>query len=92
MDVIVESVARRWSSPPEEIQSRSRTRNTSMARNVAIYLAKILTNRSNLEIGAALGGRSHATASSAHRKIREKINEDEHLREEVNRLIRELRG
>ncbi|NCF99860.1 MAG: chromosomal replication initiator protein DnaA [Planctomycetia bacterium] len=92
MDVIVESVARRWSIPPEEIQSRSRTRNTSMARNVAIYLAKILTNRSNLEIGAALGGRSHATASSAHRKIREKINEDEHLREEVNRLIRELRG
>jgi chromosomal replication initiator protein len=60
---IVVRVASRWGVPPEEILSRSRTRNTSMARSVVTYLARILTDHSLAEIGEQLGGRSHATTS-----------------------------
>ncbi|MGE4602680.1 MAG: helix-turn-helix domain-containing protein, partial [Planctomycetota bacterium] len=89
---IVERVAVRWGVPPEEILSRSRTRNTSMARSVATYLARVLTDYSLAEIGEQLGGRSHATTSSSYRKIQGLISRDDSLREEVERLVRDLRG
>ncbi|MGE4602890.1 MAG: chromosomal replication initiator protein DnaA [Planctomycetota bacterium] len=89
---IVERVAVRWGVPPEEILSRSRTRNTSMARSVATYLARVLTDYSLAEIGEQLGGRSHATTSSSYRKIQRLISRDDSLRQEVERLVRDLRG
>ena len=92
IELIVEAVGRRWSIPPEEIYSRSRTRNTSMARNIATYLARILTTRSLAEIGSALGQRTHASASNSSRKIRELMQKDEDLRSEIDRLVRELSG
>jgi len=92
IDMIVEAVARRWSIPPEEIYSRSRTRNTSMARNVATFLARNLTSRSLAEIGTELGQRTHASASNSARKIRELLQSDADLRSEIDRLVRELSG
>ena len=92
VDQIVEAVARRWSLPPEELYSRSRTRQTALARNVATYLARILTNRSLAEIGAELGSRTHATASNSYRKIRNCIESDANLKMEIEHLEAELRG
>lgn len=92
VDQIVEAVARRWSLPPEELYSRSRTRQTALARNVATYLARILTNRSLAEIGAELGSRTHATASNSYRKIRDCIESDANLKMEIEHLEAELRG
>ena len=92
VDQIVEAVARRWSLPPEEIYSRSRTRQVSLARNVATYLARILTSRSLAEIGAELGRRTHATASNSYRKIRDCIESDSDLKMEIERLVQELSG
>lgn len=89
---IVVRVASRWGVPPEEILSRSRTRNTSMARSVVTYLARILTDHSLAEIGEQLGGRSHATTSSSFRKVQRLISADDSLRDEVERLVRDLRG
>lgn len=92
VDQIVEAVARRWSLPPAEIYSRSRTRQTTLARNVSTYLARILTNRSLAEIGAEMGRRTHATASNSYRKIRDCIESDANLKMEIERLIEELNG
>lgn len=92
IEMIVESVARRWSVDPVEINSRSRTRTTAMARNVATYLARILTNRSFAEIGSEMGGRTHSTTSSSYRKIRKLMEGDSGFKREVERLVDELRG
>lgn len=92
VETIVERVAIRWGVPPEEILSRSRTRNTSMARSVATYLSRVMTDHSLAEIGEQLGGRSHATTSSSYRKIQRLISQDSDLRDEVERLMRDLRG
>ncbi|MGE4618412.1 MAG: helix-turn-helix domain-containing protein, partial [Planctomycetota bacterium] len=81
-----------WGVPPEEILSRSRTRNTTMARSIATYLSRILTDHTLAEIGEHLGGRTHATTSSSFRKIQRLISKDDALREEVERLVRDLRG
>ena len=92
VDQIVEAVARRWSLPPEELYSRSRTRQTTLARNVATYLARILTTRSLAEIGAELGSRSHAAAGNSYRKIRGCIESDANLKMEIEHLEAELSG
>ena len=91
IESIVERVAIRWGLPPEEILSRSRTRNTSMARNVATYLARILTDYSLVEIGEQLGSRSHSSVSSSCRKIQGLISTDAALRDQVEVLLRDLR-
>ena len=59
---------------------------------MATYLARVLTDYSLAEIGEQLGGRSHATTSSSYRKIQGLISRDDSLREEVERLVRDLRG
>ncbi len=92
VDQIVEAVARRWSLPPEELYSRSRTRQTTLARNVATYLARILTTRSLAEIGAELGSRTHSAASNSYRKIRDCIESDANLKMEIEHLVAELTG
>ncbi|MBT5738476.1 MAG: chromosomal replication initiator protein DnaA [Planctomycetes bacterium] len=92
IDIIVERIGRRWGVPPEEIVSRSKTRNTAMARNVATYLARILTDHSLFEIGEKMGGRSHSTVSSAYRKIQKMISTDPELRDEIEKTMKDLRG
>jgi len=92
IDIIVERIGRRWGVPPEEIVSRSKTRNTSMARNVATYLARILTDHSLFEIGEKMGGRSHSTVSSSFRKIQKAISTDSELRDEIDKMLKDLRG
>jgi len=92
IDIIIDRIGRRWGVPPEEIVSRSKTRNTSMARNVAAYLARILTDHSLVEIGEKMGGRSHSTVSSSFRKIQKAISTDPELRAEIDKTMKDLRG
>jgi chromosomal replication initiator protein len=63
----------------------------ALARHVAIYLARLLTDHSLSEIGAHLGGRRHATASSAFRRIQGAIEVDGDLKGEIDRIIARLR-
>ena len=92
VDAIIEEVGRRYGVPPIEFRGRSRTRTISLARHVAIYVARILTDLSLSEIGEALGGRRHATTSAAFRKMQKEILADEQLRQEVERILAVLRG
>ena len=73
-----------------DLLSKRRTRSIARPRQMAMYLAKQLTEHSLPEIGNAFGGRDHTTVLHACRKI-ESLNETEgRLREELSRLMREL--
>lgn len=73
-----------------DLLSKRRTRSIARPRQMAMYLAKQLTEHSLPEIGNAFGGRDHTTVLHACRKI-ESLNEtDGRLREELSRLTREL--
>ncbi len=88
---IIEEVGRRYGVPPVEFRGPGRSRTVSLARHVVIYLSRVLTDHSLAEIGALLGGRKHATASAAYRKIQRALTTDEQLRIEVERLLSTLR-
>jgi chromosomal replication initiator protein len=59
-------------------------------RQIAMYLAKVLTLRSLPEIGRRFGGRDHTTVLHAVRKIERLLGEDTGLHDEVELLKRML--
>lgn len=91
ISAIIEAVGRRFGVPPVEFHGPARSRTVSLARHLAIYLARILTDHSLSEIGAHLGGRRHATASAAYRRIQNALAADAQLKAEIDRLIAILR-
>ena len=73
-----------------ELLSRKRTRMIVRPRQVAMALAKELTEHSLPEIGDAFGGRDHTTVLHACRKIKELCETDGRIREDKARLLRLL--
>jgi chromosomal replication initiator protein len=73
-----------------DIQSSRRTQNITRPRQVAMYLAKILTSRSLPEIGRKFGGRDHTTVLHAVRKVEEVLAQDREFAEDLRILRRTL--
>ena len=83
-------VARQYNVSRADLLSSRRTANVVRPRQVAMYLAKVLTLRSLPEIGRRFGGRDHTTVLHAVRKIEALVARDTALSEEVESLKRQL--
>jgi chromosomal replication initiator protein len=70
-----------------DLCSNSRLRAFSRPRQIAMALAKDLTEHSLPEIGEAFGGRDHTTVLHATRKIKELQASDETIREDFTNLM-----
>lgn len=81
-------VARHYNVSKADLLSSRRTRTIVRPRQIAMYLAKILTPRSLPEIGRRFGGRDHTTVLHAVRKIEGMIDGDRTLAEEIELLKR----
>ena len=73
-----------------DLLSKRRTRSIARPRQMAMFLAKSLTQHSLPEIGNAFGGRDHTTVLHACRKIDSLCETDARLRDDRARLTREL--
>jgi len=73
-----------------ELHSNSRLREIARPRQVAMALAKELTNLSLPEIGEAFGGRDHSTVIHACRKVKELQQTDEQIRKDYKNLLETL--
>ena len=74
----------------KDLLSKRRTRSLARPRQVAMALAKELTEHSLPEIGDAFAGRDHTTVLHACRQIRNLQETDGKLREDWDKLIRKL--
>jgi chromosomal replication initiator protein len=83
-------VARQYNVSRADLLSSRRTANVVRPRQVAMYLAKVLTLRSLPEIGRRFGGRDHTTVLHAVRKIENLAGTDNTLAEEIEGLKRQL--
>ena len=81
-------VARHYNVSKADLLSSRRTRTIVRPRQIAMYLAKVLTPRSLPEIGRRFGGRDHTTVLHAVRKIEGMIEGDKTLAEEIELLKR----
>lgn len=81
-------VARHYNVPRTDLLSNRRTRMIVRPRQVAMYLAKMMTPRSLPEIGRRFGGRDHTTVLHAVRKIEDQIGGDVKMAQEMELLKR----
>jgi chromosomal replication initiator protein len=74
----------------DELLSPSRTPRIAWPRQVAMYLARELTDESLPAIGRQFGGRDHTTVLHAHRRTTSRISTDGSSREAVDNLLTSL--
>ena len=77
-DNIIRETAKYYSLKPEDLKGNNRSKNTAMARQIAMYLMRQLTNLSLNDIGKELG-RNHTTALSSIRKIEDLMRSDPNM-------------
>ncbi len=75
-DIIVTETGRYFGISEEDIRGQRRSKNTAMARQVAMYLMRNLTNMSLVDIGEQFENRNHSTVLSSIRKVEELIKTD----------------
>jgi chromosomal replication initiator protein len=90
IDEIQKKVAEHFNVKMAEMTSSRRARVVARPRQVAMYLAKQLTQRSLPEIGRKFGGRDHTTVMHAVKKIEELSRGDRAFAEDVELLHRML--
>jgi chromosomal replication initiator protein len=90
MENIKRIVAEYYKIKVADLLSKRRNRSVARPRQVAMALAKELTNHSLPEIGDGFGGRDHTTVLHACRKIKELRDTSADIREDYKNLIRTL--
>ncbi|MEM0552431.1 MULTISPECIES: chromosomal replication initiator protein DnaA [Aeromonas] len=90
IDNIQKTVAEYYKIKLADLLSKRRSRSVARPRQLAMALAKELTNHSLPEIGDAFGGRDHTTVLHACRKIEQLKEESHDIKEDYSNLIRTL--
>lgn len=87
---IQKTVAEYYKVKVADLLSKRRSRSVARPRQMAMALAKELTNKSLPEIGDNFGGRDHTTVLHACRKIAALKEESNDIKEDYSNLIRTL--
>lgn len=89
---IQKTVAEFYNIKIADMYSKKRPANIARPRQIAMYLAKELTQKSLPEIGELFGGRDHTTVLHAVRKIIEERSKNSQLNHELHVLEQTLKG
>jgi chromosomal replication initiator protein len=90
IDAIIEEVASFYSIPVNSIREKNRRKEVAHCRQVAMYVAKMITKNSLKTIGLHFGGRDHSTVVHAIQQVGEQSKKDESLKNDINYIIAKL--
>ncbi len=79
-------VANHFSLTPTDLRARNNSRRIAEPRQIAMYLARVLTKHSLPQIGKAFGGKHHTTVLHSIRKIEGLSKEDPGMKALLKRL------
>ncbi|MCK7610864.1 chromosomal replication initiator protein DnaA [Roseibium sediminicola] len=88
VEEIQQVVCKHFSVTKADLLSSCRARTLVRPRQIAMYIAKVMTGRSLPEIGRRFGNRDHTTVLHAVRKIEDMVRNDKGLAQEVELLKR----
>jgi len=92
IDEITKHVAAHFDVSVEQLKSPRRSRGITDARQIAIFLARELTDHSLHSIGTFFGGRDHSTVIHSYRKVSEAIEKDPQMLWLINNMKTTLSG
>ena len=91
IEKIIEEVARTFGVTANEIRSSKRAANISNARQIAIYIAREITQLSMSAIGSEFGGRDHSTIVYAIQQVEKIMKTDQKTKAMVEDIIKNIR-
>ncbi|MGC8744521.1 MAG: chromosomal replication initiator protein DnaA [Verrucomicrobiia bacterium] len=91
IEIIQKTVAEFYDIRLADMTSRRRPECIAFPRQVAMYLSRELTGHSLCEIGSAFGGRDHGTVLHAWKLVKDRMDVDQRVREEIRQIERKLR-
>lgn len=89
-DSIKECIAGSWRVRIEALSAKTRTRNVTEARHVAMYAIREILGLPLSEIGNLFGGRDHSTVLYSIRKVEGRMGDDDGFRKKVEHALGEL--
>ncbi|MBN1899607.1 MAG: chromosomal replication initiator protein DnaA [Spirochaetes bacterium] len=91
LDTIQQTVGDYYGIDKKQLCSKRRIREILIPRQVAMYIAREITNASTTEIGRSFGSKDHSTAIHAIEKIRNLRKMDNNLNASIEKIIKDLR-
>jgi len=83
---IQQAVAKDWGVTTEGLRSKTRTKNLTVPRQVAMHLMRELLGMQLVEIGAAFGGRDHSTVIHSLERVAAMAKEDPSFAQRLGKL------
>lgn len=87
LDDIKEVVSNYYNISPEDLVSKRKTKNIAYPRQVAMYIARKLTDMSLPKLGEEFGGRDHSTVLHAYNKIEEDMEKSQEVKKNIEDII-----
>jgi chromosomal replication initiator protein len=84
--VIQQAVSKEWGVTPEGLRSKTRTKNLTVPRQVAMYLMRELLGMQLVEIGAAFGGRDHSTVIHSLDRVQSMMREEPSVAQRIGKV------
>jgi chromosomal replication initiator protein len=82
-ELVRQRVAEAWGTTSDALQSKKRTKDLTVPRQVAMYLIKELFSVPLVEVGRLFGGRDHSTVIHSLAKVEEDMQADPSFRDKV---------
>ena len=80
-DVIIDEVCKFYNIDADALRGQGRTKDISLARQIAMYQIRSMTNLSLKEIGKEFDGRDHTTVLHSIDRIEKMVKEDPEIKE-----------
>jgi chromosomal replication initiator protein len=90
IDEIIELVSEYYKVPVNNLREKNRRQEVAHARQVAMYIAKSVTNYSLKTIGLNFGGRDHSTVIHAISQVQQERDSDPGIGKEIDYLLHSL--
>ena len=87
---IMKAVAEYYGIRVQDMKARKRNRDIALPRQIAMYIARTLTDVSLAEIGKQMGGKNHATVIYAMKQIKAKREADEQFDRMIETLVQRI--
>lgn len=91
LDIIQKVIAENYQISVSDLKSKKRDKKYVVPRQIAIYIARELTEIAYTELGNEFGGKDHSTIMTAYKKIAEQIKIDPTLESKIQLYIREIK-
>jgi chromosomal replication initiator protein len=92
VDDIIHTVSKYYKIPVDNIREKNRSKEVAHCRQVAMFISKTYTNYSLKTIGLNFGGRDHSTVIHAVKQIKDNIEKDKTLSNDINYILSQLKN